>query len=204
MDLARDFCRFWLSEPTVDLTMTSICFSMLPIFICHDPLTHSRTQPNVVLHPARSIPINNYGNPLYPPDSTDQPCRCWSRKTIQGVKRIGAVIAAEFASLGSAAYWMAETDLGETMIRRSVWFKIFQRWLTVAFRPVLIFSVVVFFSGVRLNGQTVAGIHGTVMDPTGAVIAGAHVTATNTATGVASSAATSSPSSPSTVSERHH
>jgi hypothetical protein len=101
-------------------------------------------------------------------------------------------LRAEFASLASAAYWMAETDLGETMIRRSVWFKIFQRWLTVAFPPVLIFSVVVFFSGVRLNAQTVAGIHGTVMDPTGAVIAGAHVTATNTATGVASSAATSS------------
>jgi hypothetical protein len=68
----------------------------------------------------------------------------------------------------------------------------FRGWLTVAFLSVSLFSVVVFFSGVRLNAQTVAGIHGTVRDPTGAVITGAHVTATNTATGVVSSAVTSS------------
>ena len=92
----------------------------------------------------------------------------------------------------SAAYCMAETSWGEIMIRRSGSFKIrFQGRLTGAFLFVLAVSVGVFLSGVQLNAQAVAGIHGTVMDPSGAVISGAHITAINTATGVASSAVTS-------------
>ena len=67
----------------------------------------------------------------------------------------------------------------------------FQDWLTVRSLPALVFSVVTLFSGVQLNAQTVAGIHGTVTDPSGAVISGAHVSATNSATGVGSSAVTS-------------
>jgi hypothetical protein len=68
----------------------------------------------------------------------------------------------------------------------------FKRWLTMASLPVLVFSVVVFFSGVRLNAQTVTGINGTITDSSGAIIAGAHVTVTDMATGVVSSAITSS------------
>lgn len=67
----------------------------------------------------------------------------------------------------------------------------FQDWLTVRSLPALVFSVVTLFSGVQLNAQTVAGIHGTVTDPSGAVISGAHISATNSATGVGSSAVTS-------------
>ena len=79
------------------------------------------------------------------------------------------------------------------MIQRSGCCNIrFQRWLTVAFLPVLVFSVGVFFSGVRLNAQVVSGINGTVTDASGAVITGAHVAVTNSSTGVASSAVTSS------------
>jgi len=52
--------------------------------------------------------------------------------------------------------------------------------------------VLVLLSGVRLNAQSTTGISGTVTDNSGAVIPNAHITATNTATGVASSAITSS------------
>ena len=62
----------------------------------------------------------------------------------------------------------------------------------VVFPRLLLFSVLVFFSGFPLNAQTVSGISGTVSDATGAVISAVHVTATNTATGVASTAVTSS------------
>lgn len=68
----------------------------------------------------------------------------------------------------------------------------FRRWLTFAFLPALAFSVAVFFPAVRLNAQAVTGINGTVMDESGAVIPGAHVTVTNTSTGVKSRAVTSS------------
>ncbi len=79
------------------------------------------------------------------------------------------------------------------MIQRSGSFRIrFQLWLTVAFLPVLVFSVGVFFSGVQVNAQVLSGINGTVTDASGAVITGAHVTVTNSSTGVASSAVTSS------------
>ncbi|MGB7191683.1 MAG: carboxypeptidase-like regulatory domain-containing protein, partial [Acidobacteriaceae bacterium] len=47
-------------------------------------------------------------------------------------------------------------------------------------------------AGGLLDAQVVNGINGTVMDTTGAVISGAHVSATNTATGVKAEAITSS------------
>lgn len=79
------------------------------------------------------------------------------------------------------------------MTQRSGRFNLFFRsWPTVAFLYVIVFSIVVFFPGTRLSAQAVNGINGTVMDSSGAVLSGAHVTATNTATGVASSAVTSS------------
>ncbi len=79
------------------------------------------------------------------------------------------------------------------MIQRSGSFRIrFQRWLTVAFLPVLVFSVGVFYAGVRLNAQSQNSIYGTVTDASGAVIAGAKVTITNNLTGVQSPAVTSS------------
>ncbi len=53
-------------------------------------------------------------------------------------------------------------------------------------------TLFVLFNPLLLQGQVQTGINGTVTDLTGAVIAGAHVTATNTSTGVPSSAVTSS------------
>lgn len=54
------------------------------------------------------------------------------------------------------------------MIQRSGSFRIrFQLWLTVAFLPVLVFSVGVFFSGVQVNAQVLSGINGTVTDASG-------------------------------------
>ena len=61
-----------------------------------------------------------------------------------------------------------------------------------AFLPILILSIALIFSGIGLKAQVVNGINGTVTDVSGAVIAGAHVTATNTSTGVVSSGVTSS------------
>ena len=61
-----------------------------------------------------------------------------------------------------------------------------------AFLPVLIVCVAVLFCGIPLNAQVQNGINGTVTDPSGAVVSGARVTATNTATGVVASAVTSS------------
>jgi hypothetical protein len=66
----------------------------------------------------------------------------------------------------------------------------FGRRLTVAFLAVLVF--IGLFRGVRLNAQVVTGINGTVMDASGAVIPGAHVTATDVSTGVKSETVTSS------------
>ncbi len=68
----------------------------------------------------------------------------------------------------------------------------FQSWPPVAFLTVLTFSIVVFFSGVRLNAQVENGINGTVMDSSGAVIVGAHITVTNVASGAVYRATTSS------------
>jgi hypothetical protein len=56
----------------------------------------------------------------------------------------------------------------------------------------LVFSAVLLFLGVLLNAQAVNGINGTVTDKSSAVVPGAHVTATNAATNIASSAVTSS------------
>ncbi len=64
-------------------------------------------------------------------------------------------------------------------------------WPPVAFLTVLILSAVL-FSGARLHAQVENGINGTVMDSSGAVIAGAHITVTNVATGAVSRATTSS------------
>jgi len=55
----------------------------------------------------------------------------------------------------------------------------------------LLLVVLAVFASGRLFAQTVNGVNGTVQDASGAVVAGAHVTATNTATGVESSAETS-------------
>lgn len=67
-----------------------------------------------------------------------------------------------------------------------------ERWLSAAVLALFVVSVAAFFSAARLNAQAVTGINGTVVDLSGAVIPGAHVTATNTATGVVSRAVTSS------------
>lgn len=67
----------------------------------------------------------------------------------------------------------------------------FQSWTGIAFRMALMLAIVVPFLSIRLNAQVVNGIHGTVTDPSGAVITGASVTVTNGATGVVSSAVTS-------------
>ena len=68
----------------------------------------------------------------------------------------------------------------------------FESWNSVAFLAVLMLVIAVLFSGSRLIAQVVNGIHGTVVDSTGAVIAGAHVEVTNNATGVVSSVVSSS------------
>ncbi len=60
------------------------------------------------------------------------------------------------------------------------------------FLPMAVFSAVLLFVGVLLNGQAVTGINGTITDRTGALIPNARVTATNAATNVAASAVTSS------------
>lgn len=62
----------------------------------------------------------------------------------------------------------------------------------LAFLPMLVLSSVLLFLGALLNGQAVNGINGTVTDKSGAVVPGAHITATNAATNVASSAVSSS------------
>ena len=54
-------------------------------------------------------------------------------------------------------------------------------------------SIVLLFWGVTAVAQTITGsIRGTVTDPSGAVVAGANVTATNVATGVATKTVTNS------------
>ncbi len=63
---------------------------------------------------------------------------------------------------------------------------------TAIFLPILVVCVAVLFSDAPLKAQVQNGIDGTVTDPSGAVIVGAHVTATNNSTGVAASAETSS------------
>ncbi len=64
-------------------------------------------------------------------------------------------------------------------------------WPPVTFLTVLILSVLV-FSGVGLDAQVENGVNGTVMDASGALVAGAQVTITNIAKGVTSRATTSS------------
>jgi carboxypeptidase family protein len=61
-----------------------------------------------------------------------------------------------------------------------------------AFVPGLVLSGLLLVLGFLLNAQAENGINGTVTDSSGGVIAGAHVTVTNTATNVVSSAITSS------------
>ena len=61
-----------------------------------------------------------------------------------------------------------------------------------AFPPLALLCAVLLCLGALLNGQAVTGINGTITDRTGALIPNAHVTATNAATNVASSAVTSS------------
>ena len=67
----------------------------------------------------------------------------------------------------------------------------FHNWRCIAFSLVLI-AIAVLVPGVRLRAQLQSGINGTITDTTGAVIAGASLTATNNATGVVSKAVTSS------------
>ena len=68
----------------------------------------------------------------------------------------------------------------------------FQGFLTAVLLPILMVCFAVLFTCARLNAQTVNGINGTVTDPSGAVIVGANVTATNHSTGVTAKAVTSS------------
>ena len=58
--------------------------------------------------------------------------------------------------------------------------------------PVLIFCLAVLLSSARLNAQALGGLTGTVTDPAGAAIPGAHVTFGNGATGVVTEAMTTS------------
>lgn len=67
-----------------------------------------------------------------------------------------------------------------------------QHGLTIGILSVFVCSFAVMFPGVRLRAQAITGISGTVVDASGAVIPGAHVTATNTSTGVLSRTVTSS------------
>jgi hypothetical protein len=67
-----------------------------------------------------------------------------------------------------------------------------QSWTDGALLPIAVLSVALLLPGIELKAQVVNGINGTVTDSSGAVIQGAHVTATNVSTSVASSAATSS------------
>ncbi len=79
------------------------------------------------------------------------------------------------------------------MTQKSDFSKIrFQSFPTAAFLSILVFWVAMLFPGARLNAQVENGINGTVMDASGAVIAGAGVTVTSTATGVISRSTTSS------------
>ncbi len=79
------------------------------------------------------------------------------------------------------------------MIQTSGYIRLrFNGWSTIAFLATLAWCALLFFSGSLMNAQAVNGINGTVTDNSGAVIPGARVTATNTATSVTSAAVTSS------------
>ena len=60
------------------------------------------------------------------------------------------------------------------------------------FLPIFILCAAMFLAGTRLSAQATTGINGTVTDTSGAVVPKAEVTVTNKATGVSSSAITSS------------
>jgi hypothetical protein len=70
--------------------------------------------------------------------------------------------------------------------------KRFQASRPTVFLAILMFCFAMLFTCARLNAQAVNGINGTVTDPSGAVIVGANVTATNNSTGVTAKAVTSS------------
>ena len=55
----------------------------------------------------------------------------------------------------------------------------------VLFLPVLLLCIALLFSGIRLEAQSENATYGTVVDASGAVIAGAQVKVTNISTGVA-------------------
>ena len=60
------------------------------------------------------------------------------------------------------------------------------------FLPILIFCLAVLLLSVRLNAQELGGLTGTVTDPTGASVSGAHVTFREEATGVVTQVGTTS------------
>jgi hypothetical protein len=68
----------------------------------------------------------------------------------------------------------------------------FRGFLTAVLLPILMVCFAALFTCARLNAQAVNGINGTVTDPSGAVIVGANVTATNNSTGVVAKAVTTS------------
>lgn len=68
----------------------------------------------------------------------------------------------------------------------------FQNRYTAAILPLIVCLTAVFFLTVRVHAQALTGINGTITDTSGAVIPGAHVTATNTSTGVSASAVATS------------
>ncbi len=65
-------------------------------------------------------------------------------------------------------------------------------WASAVFAPVLILGLILLFSNARLNAQELGGLTGTVADPTGAGIPGAHVTFREEATGVLTQVGTTS------------
>ncbi len=66
------------------------------------------------------------------------------------------------------------------------------KWCGLALLPLLISSIAVLFASGRLNAQVQNGISGTVVDSTGALMAGADVTVQNISTGILATTKTSS------------
>jgi hypothetical protein len=103
--------------------------------------------------------------------------------------------AAVVAATGTTYFQLISSNQpleGETVTQRpdsSHWR--FQRLTTAAFLSAVGFFVGLLLAGSSLHAQVQSGVNGTVTDSTGATIAGARVTITNTSTGVVSVASTS-------------
>jgi len=106
---------------------------------------------------------------------------------VQNMKRYG--YSAIAAMVGIFSHFSLTTRGPRLMYRK---YKHCQSWAGAALLPLLMLCSVVLFTNTRLNAQENAGLTGKVMDPSGAAIAGAHITFLNEATGIKAQFAASS------------